>query len=576
MSISGIIHTGTSGLLASQTRIAVTSTNITNADTTGYTTKSAYQATTVVGGVGTGVTIVGIGNSVDKALMSEIMEATSSASYESTLYTYLNSVLNSLGSTSDGSAMEETMTELMSVLSDAITAGGDSSSLDDVLTALDSWTSTLNSASDAVQSAREAADEAIGETVDSINSILQELDDLNEQITRNAAMGSSTSDLEDSQRVLLEELSSYTDINYFTTSTGELQVYTDSGTALLTSSAKELEYTPVGGLTADITYDAGSGTGISGITINGVDVTSKLSGGSLGALIQTRDEDLPAIQDALDELATTIAETLNAVSNSYSAAPAPNSLTSDGAVTATDAFSGTGTLTVLTVDEDGTVTGSQDIDLSTMTTYQDVIDALDGVTGVSASLDGDGNLVISADDADSGVVLTGDGTVDSDGRGFSHHFGFNNVVSGTGAEDLAVTATLAEQGIPVATVATTTVGETALESGDTTGLQALWTALDDPMTFDAAGVMTSTEKSAIGQIAALIDEVADLTTAASDATDTAESLRDELTETFDNTYGVNVDEETAKLVSYEQSYQMASQVIVTARDMFDTLLGMVN
>jgi flagellar hook-associated protein 1 FlgK len=447
MSISNIIHTGTSGLIAAQSRIAVTSTNITNADTVGYTTKTAYQGTTVVGGVGTGVAIVGVGNTIDKALMSEVMNATSAANYDAVIYSYLNSVLDSLGNTSEGSDMEEAMTELMDALSEAITAGGDATSMDDVINALEDWTNSLDDASAAVQAAREDADQAIAETVTAINDILEELDDLNEQIVKNLAMGTSTADLEDAQRVLLEELSSYVDITYFTTSTGETHVYTSSGTALLTSTAKELSYTPYGSMGADSTYD-GSGTGIQGITIDGVDVTSQMKGGTLGGLIDVRDEELPAIQEALDELAITVADALNEVANGYSASPAPNSLTSDGAVTATDTFTGSGTITVLTVDEDGVVTGSTDIDLDALSggTYQDVIDALDGVAGVSASLDADGNLVISADNADEGVILTGDGTAGADGDGFSHHFGFNNVLSGTGADDMAVTATLSGPG----------------------------------------------------------------------------------------------------------------------------------
>jgi flagellar hook-associated protein 1 FlgK len=233
---------------------------------------------------------------------------------------------------------------------------------------------------------------------------------------------------------------------------------------------------------------------------------------------------------------------------------------------------------VLTVDEDGVVTGGTDIDLDALSggTYQDVIDALDGVAGVSASLDADGNLVISADNADEGVILTGDGTAGADGDGFSHHFGFNNVLSGTGADDMAVTATLSTQGVASSGVSSTVVGETALATGDTAGLQALWAVLDEPMTFDEAGILVASEKSAVAQIANLIDEVADLTESASDKADASLSLLGTVKTNFDNTYGVNVDEETAKLVAYEQSYSMASQVIVTARDMFDTLLGMMH
>ena len=37
--------------------------------------------------------------------------------------------------------------------------------------------------------------------------------------------------------------------------------------------------------------------------------------------------------------------------------------------------------------------------------------------------------------------------------------------------------------------------------------------------------------------------------------------------------GVNLDEEAANLVRFQQAYQAASQVVMTSRTIFDTLLG---
>ena len=124
-------------------------------------------------------------------------------------------------------------------------------------------------------------------------------DDLNDQITKATADGTSTSDLEDSRRAALEELGQYLDITTFTTSSGAVQIYTSSGTALLTSSVHELSYEASGTLTAEMSYASGT---ISGITVDGADVTGKISGGSLGALIELRDETLPGIQDEIDAL----------------------------------------------------------------------------------------------------------------------------------------------------------------------------------------------------------------------------------------------------------------------------------
>ena len=39
--------------------------------------------------------------------------------------------------------------------------------------------------------------------------------------------------------------------------------------------------------------------------------------------------------------------------------------------------------------------------------------------------------------------------------------------------------------------------------------------------------------------------------------------------------GINLDEEAADLIRYQQAYQAAAQVIATANTMFNTLLGAI-
>ncbi|HTO62309.1 MAG TPA: flagellar basal body protein, partial [Bradyrhizobium sp.] len=58
-----------SGLSAAQLQITVASSNISNADTAGYTEKTANQVSNVTAGIGTGVSITGITSTVDKLLL---------------------------------------------------------------------------------------------------------------------------------------------------------------------------------------------------------------------------------------------------------------------------------------------------------------------------------------------------------------------------------------------------------------------------------------------------------------------------------------------------------------------------
>src|SRR3546814_969490 len=80
----------------------------------------------------------------------------------------------------------------------------------------------------------------------------------------------------------------------FTDATGQVRLFTQSGRSLVSGvSVSSLSYTTTPYMTANETYP---GT-ISGTTINGTatDITADITTGKLGAHIQMRDEQLPAI-----------------------------------------------------------------------------------------------------------------------------------------------------------------------------------------------------------------------------------------------------------------------------------------
>ena len=54
--------------------------------------------------------------------------------------------------------------------------------------------------------------------------------------------------------------------------------------------------------------------------------------------------------------------------------------------------------------------------------------------------------------------------------------------------------------------------------------------------------------------------------------ETETSLLQSVTDRRDGITGVNLEEEAANLIRYQQAYQAAAQIITTANDVFDTLL----
>lgn len=573
MSIASIISTATTGLSASQARIALASTNIANAETPGYTTKTAKVATQTVGGQGTGVQIVGVGSDVDAKLHQKVVSSISTSSYDATIATYLETISSTFGTTEAGSNLTNALADIETALADVIADPADTSAVNALVDALSAWGDTINQTSDSVQSTRTSADQAIAEDVDAVNKLLYQVDDLNDQITRGIANGDPTSDLEDARRAALEELGQYIDITTFTTNAGAVQIYT-SGQALLTSHVNELSYAASGELSVDSTYPGS----IAGITVNGADITTSISGGSIGALVTLRDETLPGIQDEIEALSNGVMDAINAAANAATPVPAPNSVTSTAELAAADTFAGTGTLTVLLTDADGTITGSTDLNLASYATVGDLLTDLNGIAGISATIDADGHLAITATDPDAGLILTGNGTVGTES--FNQSMGFYDLLTldyGDAVDfgRVVVAPGVTSQGLSAAAVASTTVGDAAYAIDDTTALQSIYTKLTGTMTFGAAGNLSGTTTTPAGYAAQIIDDLADRADQATTKAKSSATTSSSLSSDFTNSYGVNVDEETARMATYQQDYQAAAQILTTAQDMWDTLIAMM-
>ncbi|WP_445682454.1 flagellar hook-associated protein FlgK [Radicibacter daui] len=582
MTLSASLYTALSSLSVIQQQMSVTSSNIANADVAGYTKKTLSVSTDVQGSTTLGVTSSGITAATNSYLLKTIAAAASDSGYATTYSDYfdqLDQAMGSIdGSDSNGTSLASMLTDLSTDLANLAATPESDTLKNQVVADLEDTTATLRETSDTIQDMRTQADQEISDTVDEINSLLYQIDDLNDQINKAAANGQSTSDLEDQRTQALQDLADKIDVSYYVDSNNKMQIYTTSGVTLLGSEVRELSHTAVSSASADTTYASG---GFDGITVGGVDITTSINSGSLKALIDQRDTVLPAAQDELDELASSLITTLNSIYNASTSNPPPTSLTGTTSVSATDAFSGTGTVRVAVTDSDGNVTSYADLDLSSYSTVQDVVDALNGITGVTASVDSDGNLSIASSDGTSGIAINEmDSAVGSDDEGFSSYFGLNDLLTGTSATDIAVRADIAASPGTLATgslsdSSSLAVGDSAVGSGDGTVATALSDAFTSTQSFSAAGELGASTKTFADYAAAIVSKVATDTSNASTAATTASDTLDTLTTSYSSQFGVNTDEETARLTELQNAYSTSAQIVSTVQSMFEALLNAV-
>lgn len=585
MSLTIAMNSAVSSLIAIERQMSVVSSNISNASVDGYTAKTANLETQVTNGSGSGVAVSSITSSVNKYLLRDILSATSASSADSTTSDYYTSLQNLLGEISDSSSgndLSSQITSLTTALQNLESTPDDTSLKTQVVSDLETLASTLRSTSNGIQNLRTQADQEISDKVTEVNSALDTISDLNKQIAQATARGDSTADLEDQRNTALQTIAQNINITSYTDSNNQLHIYTASNQTLLDGTVvNHLSHASASSIADGVTYSGSSGTGISGIYVAGTDITSQITGGSIGALIDMRDDTLVKAQDELDNLASNLTTAVNSVTNDGSATPPASSLTGTATVASTDSVtvaSGT-TLRIALTDSSGKITSYQDVDLSSATTVQDVLDSFNAISGVSATIT-NGQLTISNSSGGGIAISTLSGSIGS--TDVSSYFGLNDALKGgTSAQTIAVNSALLSDSslLPTGTLsqsATLTVGDKAIGASDASIASSLYNALSGKTSFAAAGFLGSSSTSFSSYAANLISDIATRASNASSDADTSSSTLSTLTTSFANQSGVNTDEQTALLTELQSYYAASAKVISTANAMFTALLDAVS
>ncbi|MBN8194930.1 flagellar hook-associated protein FlgK [Thalassospira povalilytica] len=573
MSIRAAQSAALSALQTSQAGISVSSENIANASVEGYTAKSLSLSSSVTTGASTGVTVTSVGSTVDSYLLKSISEAASESGYASVFSDPLNMVASQFGDVGDDGSISTLIADLETAIAALAVSADSQSEKSTTLSEANAIADELNNLSQSVQDQRASADQSIEDTVDQINDLLNEIHAYNNQLSGTDGTTLTTSELEDARAQAINELSELVDISYYTDSSNTTQIYI-GGTLVVGSQVQELSYNAVGTVTSDTTF--------ADITVNGNSITDSISGGSLGGLIELRDETLPDIQEELDNLATTLMDSINAVTNLGTAYPAPSELVGSEEVDLTDAFSGTGTVRLAATDEDGNAVEVIEIDLSTITTVLDLVDAINSSTYLDASVGSDGTLEIAASDDDYGVsIINMDASVGADDQGFSDYFGLNDMFTGTDAGNISVNSAWLDDTsrLPVGSGsddATLAVGDSVISSGSSDVAEALADLFDENVSFDAAGNLGSTKTTLSDYAAEILSDVAQQASSAETEASVASSAYEELVESFSNQYGVNTDEEALTLSNLQSAYEAAAAILEITQSLMDTLLEAVS
>ncbi|MBX6323153.1 MAG: flagellar hook-associated protein FlgK, partial [Rhodospirillaceae bacterium] len=355
MSLTLALNTALSGLQVNQAAIQITSNNITNANTPGYTRKVAQLGTVVLGNNGAGVSLDNIGRLVDTYLNNEVRSSSSELASLKVQDGYQDQVQALFGSPGSNSSVSSFLDQFESALQALSAAADDPTLRSQAVSAAVTLARNLNQMSQGVQGLRLQADRDVAGSVAIVNDQLEAISNLNAEISRLKGLGQPTSELEDQRDLALSKLSEQMDISTFTRPSGEIVVLNSAGRVLVDGPAHKLSYTPAASMSAGSVYDPNAVPpgSLQGIMLDGLDITKDFRSGRIAGLLELRDSTLPTLGAEVSQLALTLRDAVNRVHNDGTGMPAATTLTSSRAQTAA-AASLSGTLRVTLVNADGT------------------------------------------------------------------------------------------------------------------------------------------------------------------------------------------------------------------------------
>jgi len=626
-----ILSTGVSGLLAFQQALDVTSNNIANAATPGYSVENIELTpqpgqSTAGGYVGSGVEIQGIARSYSELLAQQVRSSQAGYSSSNTLATQAGQIDNMLSDSSTG--LTASLQSFVNALQTLSTSPSSTASRQAVLSQAQALTQQINGYASQIATYGSDLEQQIGSDINQVNSLASGIASLNTQIAADLAGGGTPNQLMDQRDTLINQLSQYVSVNTATESNGALDVYIGSGQALVTGSqAQQLSAMPsqYNATQYDIGLTSKGGT---------TDVTSEINGGELGGLLSARSQVLQPVQNALGVVSVGLATLMNQAQASgmdltgaqgqpMFAVGAPQSTpSSNNAGTATVATTIT-SLSALTADDyqlSYTAGGWQLKDVSTgqsvaMTgagTAASPFQAagLSIVVGGGAPSTGDTYLIQPTEAAPAGLALLLTSPNQIAGASLAQT-GASAANTGSGTIS-AATITSPANWVPdnytlsftSATQYQVTNGAgTVVANGNYTAGQpiafagAQVTVNGVPASGDSFTIVPSTSANSgdnsnvlamIGALGSgalaggttslsaaannLVTQVGVVTQQAQATASAQQSVNQDANTALSNLSGVNLDAEAAKMLQYQQAYQAMAQVIQASGQMFTSLM----
>ena len=610
MGLTTSLTNAVTGLKVNQDSLAILSRNIANSGTPGYH-KQSNNVVDYNSQSSSYARTIGATRAFNQSLQTYYTRQVSDTANSGVQASYLDRLQGFLGKPGSAGSLDTLFSGLQNAMQGVATSPDDYTARSTAVAAAQNMVENLNRLSGTIQGMRQETEGQIASNVHNLNGMLNSLSEVNGRMLDLGMTDGARAALQDQRDRLVSSVAEMIDVRADYRPDGTVALMTRSGVGLLDNGVSTFGFESAGNLSPNSTFDP---TGVdnqvgkltlttpSGLT---VDLVSQgvLQGGELAGLMTLRDKTLVEAQDQLDEIAANLAQ-------AFSTVQAPGVAAQDGAAAGLDidlSNMAPGNDVLLTYSVGGVdqrlrvintkeakdyidATGQRVIGLDLSAGGTAVRDALrEKIPALRFESTGANNLRVLDDgaagqvDIKTGIARTSSTGLQGAGLGFNlfvdqGNSAFSNDLDtnppqkqGFAARISVNTAILADNRLMVQYE----VGGTL---GDDDRAKYVIDQLDK-MKFVSGGdpVASNGRFQLSGNLGEMISQVVSFQGASINAAVTQRDDRqltlDTIVDQMDTEYGVNVDEEMARLMELQNAYAANARVVSVVKELLDALFS---
>ena len=543
--MSDLLQLGANGIRLYQSALKTVSNNIANASTPGYSRQTTVvnEATPVPLDrffVGTGALVERIERAYDAAVESSLRDSSSDLNAQGPMISYTNRVLDIMGSQAVG--LTDALDKFFSAAENLSVDPASSTLRTLFLSEAEGVAARFNELSGQVLSAADDSQALIEQDVNDLNALGEQLVRINQQLGRRISEDAQPPALLDERDKLLRDMAAIAKVNIDINDAGQATVKIGG------SSDNNLFVTPAKRYLLSATFsDTNAGNIVFTLDARGDNrVISGPSGGTLAGAVTFRSQVLQPAVTQLDNLAQSFADAVNGVQEQ-----------------GLDANGNAGQALFAIDPAAANAAGSISVALSNPSTIA-TAESLRVANSPNNLSNAYGSVSYTTQPATSNYQIRFDtdatySILDTTGNAVSTNNAFDPAL-GVTFDNVTTTFSEAPRGGDMFTVEPNTNA-----AGDNSNLAALIALKDAPVVNG-----TDTFSDAYFNIVNSVGSKARFSEITRDA---LQVVHDQAADTKDEISGVNLDQEAADLIRFQQAYQASAQVIQTANRIFDSILN---